>query len=376
MKVLVLTRSTGEGHNRAAHAVRAAFQAKGHDCVVMDAMSVALGRPRQPSAASDLAAKIYGWVALRAPFAFGAVYALGEVYTRTPIPSPIYFQNAKWAEATNEFIQANGFDAVVATHLFPQETLGVIRRRYPSRTKYFVVLTDYTCIPFFTEHPMDGFMIPHADLVRECVRRGVPKDRLRVTGMPVAPQFASAQTKDAARGGLGLPSDASVFLIMSGGVGSMRMGDLGDQLLTIGGESTRLIILPGRREDLFRQIAGRYQADPRVMVTPFTDRVADLMAASDVLLSKPGGASSTEAAVVGLPLVHTGTIPGNESKNARFFASHGMSLNAPKLEDAALAAFSLYRDPAAAAQMRAAQAANAIPDSAERVVGFVEEVSG
>jgi len=385
VKILVLTRSTGEGHNRVAQAVRLIAQARGHDCQVMDAMVVAgqestveTSAERGPGTSgwrarsADLANKIYGWVALKTPFAFGAVYALGEVYTRTPIPSPIYFQNAKWAEATQAYIEDHGYEVVVTTHLFPQETLAVVRRLFPSKVRYLAVLTDYTCIPFFSEAMMDGFMIPHPDLVRECVRGGIPRSRLYVTGMPVAPQFSQRLSKAEARAKLGLLDDVPVFLVMSGGVGSMRTGELCDGLLTVGGEDTQLVVLTGRREDLFRQIAGRYQADPRVKVVPFTDRVSDYMAAADVLLTKPGGASSAEAAVVGLPIIHTGAIPGNETKNTRFFTQHGMSIHLPRVDAAVRAAHDLINDEAAMERMKACQARNVIADSAERVIACIE----
>lgn len=385
VKVLVLTRSTGEGHNHVAKALGEAFFARGHDCQVIDAHQV-LGsddtdatvpvspeaNAPQPKRLTDMASRLYGWAALRAPGLYGAVYKMGEVYTRTPVPSPIYLSNKGLAEATYAYIEEHEYDAVVAPHLFPQETLMAIRRRHVSRARHFAVLTDYTCIPFFSEARVDGYFIPHPDLADDCRRHGVPVGKTVATGMPVSARFHQPMPKEAARAELGLPLDVPIFLVMSGGIGSMKAGDLCASLLTAGGERMHVVILTGRREDVFLQIASRYQADPRVSVVPFTDNVPDYMAAADVMLSKPGAVSSTEAAVLGLPLVHTGTIPGNETKNARFFAQRGMSVNAPQIEDAVKAAHRLSVDPARQQLMRDDQHSNTFPDAGARVVAQIE----
>ena len=376
MKVLVLTRSMGEGHNRAAKAIGEAFTNKGHECHVMDALSIANAGPSEHHKLTDIASGVYCWTALRAPFLFGAVYKMGEVYTRTPVPSPIYLTSARLAEPTYAYIEENEYDAVVAPHLFPQETLMAMRKRHRVKARHIAVLTDYTCIPFFSEAKVDGYCIPHADLLKDCRSHGIPMNRTAVTGLPVMASFGRPPSKADAREALGLPADKPVFLVMSGGVGSMKSGELCGALLTAGGEDMHVVVLTGRREDLYLQIAGRYQADPRVTVVPFTNRVPEYMAAADVMLSKPGGVSSTEAAVMGLPLVHTTTIPGNETKNAHFFEKHGMSLYAPRIEAAAAAAHKLISDPIRQTRMREDQRANMMPDSAERVVDQVEKLVG
>ena len=383
MKVLVLTRSMGEGHNRAARALGEAFQASGHECVVTDALGVARdGDPQKGEASAgrrkltDVASRLYGWSALKAPYLFGAVYALGEAYTRTPVPSPIYIANARLAEATYTYIEEHEFDAVVVPHLFPQETLMAMRRHHSSRARQYAVATDYTCIPFFSEAKVDGYFIPHPDLRDDYRRHGIPVGRTVVTGLPVSARFANPPSQAEARASLGLPAGNPVFLVMCGGVGSLRAGDICGRLLTAGDDDMRVVVLTGRSEELFLHIAGRFQADPRVTVVPFTDKVPDYMAAADVMISKPGGVSSTEAAVMGVPLVHTATIPGVESKNARFFDKRGMSIYAPGIADAVDEAHRLMADRPRQQRMREIQHENTFPDSAQQIVQRVESMTG
>jgi len=390
MKALALTRSMGEGHNHAALAVAEAFRARGHECAAMDALTVyeegqrllnpggtpaiePPGTPARGIRAVDVASRLYCWAALKVPPTFGVVYAIGEAYTRTPVPSPIRLANTRYAEATHAYLEAHGFDAVLAPHVFPQETLSLIRRRHPSSRRYFGILTDYTCIPFFSEGLMDGYFVPHETILEDCVRHGIARRRLFATGLPVSGAFRRLRSKASARAKLGLPQEAPIYLLMAGGVGSPHSHIICDHLLTQGDATTHVVVLAGRRADQFRAIAGRYRDDPRVTVLPFTDLVPDFMAAADVAISKPGGVSSTEAGVAGLPLVHAGAIPGVETKNARFFADRGMAVWVRSIGDAAGIARTLLHDPEAQARMRAAQQATLRPDAADRLVTEVEK---
>ena len=386
LKVLVLSRSTGEGHNHVALALGEAFRARGHECEVTDAATIRgpQGKPKDDSSAlsaaasrvlshgSDVASRLYGWAALKQPWAFGAVTAIGRVYERGPLPSPIYHANLAYVEPTRQYIEEHGFDAVVSTHTFPQEALSVIRDRYPSQVCYVGVLTDYSCTPFFAEAKLDAYFIPHEDVRPDCERHGMPSELTYALGMPIAAAFRQERDREGARRALGLPDDVPVFLLMSGGVGSTSTEAICDQLLTLAGQRIHVVVLSGRREDMYLRVAERYRTDRRVTVVPFTDRVPVYMAAADVLISKPGAVSSTEAAVYGVPLVHTGAIPGIEAHNARFFSERGMSIFEPNVERAARAAYELLHDPDRLAQMRVDQAANLIPNGAERVAAQVE----
>ena len=108
-----------------------------------------------------------------------------------------------------------------------------------------------------------------------------------------------------------------------------------------------------------------------MLTVPFTDQVPAYMHAADVLLSKAGGISSSEAAMLGVPLVHTMAIPGVETENAAFFARHGLSFFARSVDAAARFADRLIYDPACAERMLAAQAAWLPRNGAEQIAAAV-----
>ena len=107
MKVLILTCSTGEGHNSAAQAVRAALESRGAVCQIKDPVSFASERM------SQLTAELYNNLIRYKPALFGAVYRLGNLYASSHLPSPVYWANSRYAGQLRRYIEEGGFDAVV-----------------------------------------------------------------------------------------------------------------------------------------------------------------------------------------------------------------------------------------------------------------------
>ncbi len=356
MKILILSCSTGEGHNSAARAVKEELVRRGIACELLDPVSLA-GKKAQHTVSS-----LYENTIRTVPAVFGAVYGLGNLYSHTGVRSPVYLACASLAEPLWQYIQEGGFDAAVATHLYGMEALDAIRYKLNQHIPSYGVLTDYTVIPFFAEPRLDGYFIPHGSLRSEMSR--VPAEKTVVTGIPVSLRFAERLPQEAARKRLQIPADRPMLLVMSGGVGGGNVMGLCRELLQK--TDADLYVICGRNERLFRQLGLTFPAK-RVHPVSFTKEVASYMNAADVLLSKPGGLSSTEAAVAGVPLVHINAIPGCETKNAVFFAENGMSVNAKSIPEAAEAARELLACPWKRDAMRRAQYAVINPYAARDI---------
>lgn len=365
MKVLLLSCSTGEGHNHCALAVKEALEARGHETEFLDMLHM-FGEPGPLS--FD---KILNRISSKTPELFGMMYHAGAMYSATGVTSPVYLANIRHARQLNEFIIQRGYDAVVCSHLFPMETLTFLRRHEKCTVKCYGVLSDYTCIPFLAETELDGYFLPHEEVFDLCVQAGMPRDKLIVSGMPVAERFKTKLDKATARNILGLPMDKRIYLIMTGGIGCGDAVSLCDAIRRVPDENALLCVLPGRNEELREMLDEKYHG-AGVTAIPFTDKVAEYMRAADVLLSKAGGISSSEAAVLGVPLVHTMAIPGVETLNAEFFAAHGMSFFAQNVDEAARFADRLIFDAAAAERMLHAQAAGLAKNGAARIAEAVE----
>ena len=367
MKAVLLTCSTGQGHNSAAQAVRQALEARGATCETRDALAF-LGNN-----VSEAITSAFINIAIKTPRAFGFMYAAGEFVSSEKRKSPVYFANALYAENLRRYLEEEEFDAAICPHLFPAEALTYLKRKHALSARCYYVSTDYTCIPFLEETDMDVIFTPHADLSAQFIRRGIRAEKLIPVGIPVRDEYLDRQNQADARTLLGLPANLPCYLIMTGGEGGGDAVSLTRKLLErLKNRDARIVILTGHNTGLQAALESRFGGDLRVLTIPFTERVALYMDACDVLLTKPGGLSSTEAAVKGVPLVHSAN-PGVETLNAQFFAERGMSILAPNEDSAADNAIRLSSDMPARARMFEAQRQYLVRDAAERIATRILE---
>lgn len=362
MKVLLLSCSTGEGHNSAARALMEEFLRCGVECEMADPVSFRSGR------AQRLVSSCYNNLIKKTPRAFGAVYKAGALYDSTGITSPVYYANAGYAEELLDYIKDNCVDAVVCTHLFGMEVMTAIEKKLGFNVPSYGVLTDYTCIPFLSETELDGYFVPHETVGQELCDKGVPADKIYPDGIPVSSGFRNRMSKADARDFLGLSQDRRMFLIMTGGVGCENMLKLCEGISTQCGDRAFACVMTGRNDRLYEAVSSRFSDGQGIIPVSFTDKVSVYMNASDVLLSKAGGLSSTEAAVANVPFVTVRPIPGCETKNAEFFERYGMSYRAESDEEAVRLAVSLAFDDESAERMRFAQRENINSDAAADIV--------
>lgn len=365
MKWLILSCNTGEGHNSAARAIKEAAEKKNIACVLEDPVSFG------GTWAKNAVSAVYNKMIQKAPSVFGVVYRAGELFERIKIASPVYYANSLYAKTLQEYLQQERINAVVCTHLYGMEAMTAIRRKQGNTVPCFGVLTDYTCIPFTGETDLDKYFIAHQDLIPEIESNGIPAEKLMATGIPVSASFSSPVGRENARNFLVIPANRRVYLVMSGGMGSGDLQGICDRFLRTESGDYTVYVLVGRNDDLRDKLRERYKDKTQIQIIAFTDKVNLFMEAADVVITKPGGLSSTEAIVLGVPLIHLLHIPGCEPKNADFFAERGMSLRAESPSEAVSLAKQLIENPAQVEKMRENQRFYSRPDAA---VCIVEEV--
>ena len=372
MKILLLSCGTGEGHNSAAKAIAEVALAHGDKVVLRDPLSF------KSQKAMRWASGSYNYVLKYHPRIFGLIYHVGALYDKTKWTSPVYRVNASYAQELHRYICEEGFDAVICTHLYALQAMTAIVRKGYRTVPFYGVMTDYTGIPFFRESRPDLFFTAHADLTDELVRKGIPASIQYPTGIPVSPKFALRVGRAAARARLGIPKEKKVYLLMSGGVGCLYLLSLCKQILQRSTGDFAIYALVGNNDRVKKTLEKRFPNEPRLRVISFTEDVAFYMEAADVLVSKSGGLSSTEAAVVRVPLVHLRAVPGCETANAAFFFKRRLSLCAKTVRQAASLACDLVSDPQQSEQMRRRQAAFIAEDSAQQIYRKVvtEQCSG
>lgn len=341
MKVLILSTGTGEGHNSAGKAVLEQFQKRGIPCEMADALKFASEK------AASYGKRIYVWSTVKATRVFKGAYKAGRAITSSRRKSPVYYANALYAEKLYHYIVDNGYDTVVMPHLFPAEALTYMLRKHECRPDihtYFVG-TDYTCIPFTEETEADYYFIAHEELLEEYVKKGIPREKLVPTGIPVSDRFRSLPSREDARKALGMAAEGHCILIMTGSMGYGKIENLVRASVARMDGKDSLYILGGSNERLKSRLREAYREDARVRVLDYTSRTAEYLAASDLLFTKPGGLTSTEAAVAGIPLAHTRPIPGCEDCNQAFYNEHGISVSADSEKELVETAMELLARP-------------------------------
>ena len=374
MKILILSCNTGGGHNSAAKAIKEVFDQKGHTCDIMDVL--AFGGQK----ASDLVCDAYIEIVKKTPQLFGKIYEMGNKMGQisqenSKLRSPVYYINKLYADALADFIKQNEYNAVVCVHIFAAEAMTNLRKHARVSIPFYFVATDYYCSPMLEETMPDKIFTAHKDSTFTFLDHGISPELLLATGIPVSQKFLTKKDKALVRAQLGLSNTDEVFLLMSG---SMGFGDLIDTTKYIfdhGNENTRVIAITGHNEDLYKNLESEFKGEKRLILVGFTDQVSDYMDASDVLLTKPGGLSSTEALAKGIAIIHTAPIPGCESENVQFFTEHHLSLCAHEAADAGRLAVELMSDPFMREQILAAQDHFRCQNSAGKIVEFIERNS-
>ena len=344
MRVLLLSANTGEGHNSTSRAIILALEAQGVECQQWDAL--AFLSPKFSKFISNWHSRIYRHV----PKLFDAGYGMMERSTPAEDFTLLYELLSLGAKKLYSMLLEGNFDAVVCVHVFAGQMMTEVRRVWNYTAPCFLVTTDYTCHPTTEQCEMDGYFIPDAELAEEFQRAGILTSKLIPTGIPVRQEFYSCQSQSAARSRLGLPVQGCVVLLMCGSMGAGPIRQVAQELCRQMPRDCTVVAICGNHERLQESLL-ELQA-PGLKVLGFTKEVSDYMDAADLIITKPGGLSSTEAANKHLPMVLIDSVGGCERRNFEFFLSREMAVGGVQAEHVTSLALTLINDPTLCQQLR------------------------
>ncbi len=368
MRILLLSCNTGEGHNSTAKAVGYVLRARGVQCDMEDSLSYL--SPEISKFICNWHVRIYRYM----PPVFDVGYRTFEHFKPKPTgATKIYKLLALGAERLAQRIRAGGYDAVFCSHVFAAATLTEARRKFGVRLPSFLVTTDYTCFPMTDQCQMDGYFIPDIALKAGFVRYGVQEDRIVATGIPVRQEFYTKEDKRIARARLGLPENGRVMLLMGGSMGCGPMEKLAKKLSKNVPADTMIVAICGSNRKLYDSML-RIR-DARLRVIGYTDQVPAFMDAADLMVTKPGGLSSTEAANKHLPMVFLNTVGGCEKRNFDFFLSHGYAVGAEKIDRAVALASELCESEQARSEIERRLSNDFTRNSARMIADCVMEAA-
>lgn len=357
-KVFIMSASTGGGHNRAARAIQEELVLKkvngeNIECEIIDSLKLI------NTFMDKIISRGYEKSAIYTPEAYGSMYRLSE----TGILSKNEFKGNPLAH-----IMARKFktllsnekpDLIIGTHPFPMIALSrmkkvaEIKKRNDSLKDYdndefesyfhwvdnsvtvppmISILTDYTTHSTWIQNEIDYYVVGHEYVKELLIYEGVDADKVKPFGIPVEKSFLVHRDRETVLRELGLDPDKKVILLMGGSFGAGNMKETLEELLYVK-RDFQILVVAGRNKSLKEKMEKRLAEadfDKTVRVLGFTDKMNDILASVDFIITKPGGLTTTECLLKGVPMIVPYYIPGQEEENLDFLTNCGAAIRTTK----------------------------------------------
>lgn len=319
-KILILTASIGSGHIKAAEAVAAELTRlePEADIRTVDFMS------RETSIIHYLMKRIYLLMLALVPNIYDLCYRVSSGGESGSITQTAFA--AVMQPVIGRLLREYRPDIVVCTHPFPEGAADLYKRRTGEQFPLVTVMTDYSIHQIWLYPRVDRYFMATERMQRKMLRRGYGAELCSVTGIPVDGGLTALPSREALRERYGIAAGARVLMLMGGGLG---LGDISATLRELERieQPLTLIIVAGRNEKL-EQTARSYaeKSHHTLMVWGYTDKARELMKTADLLITKPGALTISEAFVLGIPLLLHDPIPGPETENAVYATRRGAAV--------------------------------------------------
>ncbi|MDY7537064.1 glycosyltransferase [Undibacterium sp. RTI2.1] len=367
-KVLLLSVSAGAGHMRAAEAIRA-YSLDPHYQVVathLDVMNFMTAGFRK------LYTDFYIKLVNKAPTLWGYLYqASHEAQPDSTMEKMRRALERLNARALLKEIANFKPDAIICTHFLPAEMLSRLLKKERLHCPVWVQVTDFDLHRMWVHERMTGYFAANEEVAFRMRAQGIAADTIHVTGIPIMPSFASHLDRVECAREFGLDPARMTIMLMGGGAGLGSLDTIATRLLALDSDF-QLIVLAGKNLPALaelQRLATRYPG--RLLPQGFTDQVERLMSCADLVVTKPGGLTTSECLAMGLPMIVNSPIPGQEERNADYLLEQGVALKA--FDDVTLEYRIRYllAHPEKLADMRAKATVLGRADAAQQVLELV-----
>ncbi|MDO5401365.1 MAG: glycosyltransferase [Eubacteriales bacterium] len=322
-KVLILSCSTGQGHNSCAQAIAEYFTAQGVPCQIRDSLDFVSPR------FARFISRGHSWMYRYLPWLFRFGYGFSEGHSGFwGQKQPVYRLLATGADRLYAYIGIHRFDTVISTHVFSAIMVDQMKAHHPLEVGTAYVSTDYTCHPGAEIGLADRCFIP-AQTLKDCFTgRGIPESTLRVSGIPVRRAFFRRTDRADAKRLLGIDAGHKHLLIACGSMGCGPMVRILSRIARGLPEDTEVSVICGTNRLLHTKMELHFGKNPQIHIIGYTNQMSLYLDAADLYVTKPGGISITEAAVKGVPMAFVSAVGGCEGYNQDFFLKLGAAVTA------------------------------------------------
>ncbi len=357
-RVLIISAPIGSGHEKAAKAMHEQLQGQAgvdvFSASVFDFMPGIFGKALLSSYL--LLLRIF-------PDGYACLYTWGERSHSLVLRN---FVNRLFSFGGSKFIKKIQPDVVIVTHFTPAGIASLYKKENDLKLPLIGIITDYAMHTWWLYKEIDTYVVVDQSIFIDYKKELLEKQEILPLGIPVGKQFNEKKEKDVLRAKLDLPQKTFICLVTGGGEGLLPIKQIIDSWQKNKKGDIFFVAVCGRNRRLEKQLLKL--ALPNARVLGFIDNMAEYMQAADVLLSKAGGVTSTEAIVCNLPVLLYQPLPGQEVINTRYLLTKGLVVIAKDISEVCdkLAAFAADAQ-ASLAQVRQQQKKLAKPFAAEQI---------
>lgn len=355
-KIVILTASTGAGHNQAAQNLKVEFEALGHQVQVVDMFKLT------HKSIDVIVSDGYKMLATKLPKAYGLMYKTTDMKYFNPVFAKHFFLATELR--LKKVFRSYQPDLVISTHPFGAPIMGGLKKRGKVSMPFIQIVTDFKAHYTYVHSHVDAYITASDFTKQSLVHRGIPEHRIFVYGIPTKPDFKSNKPRV-------FSEDRPFELLVMGGSMGLKPMAKSVETLVKSPELMKLTVVCGTNESLRKSLEQKCSEAIRtghLKLLGFVDNIHELMEAADVIISKPGGLTTTEAINKCIPMIIPFAIPGQEQENTTFLVENEMALEVQDVDALYWHIRSLIENPEAYQRMVANMEALSKQYSVEQII--------
>lgn len=367
MNILFLTAATGGGHVKAAEALMEHMEKQLPGCRTRLIDALKFINPL----IDRLITGTYLSTVKALPGLYGKFYDLSE--KDETITKLVRGLNSLLSRRLLQLFQGDMPDAVICTHTMPLQMMARLKKKGLVNIPVIGIVTDYTNHFFWKLDAIDAFIVAHECIKDDMVKMGLRPSSIHVCGIPVSERFSKNNAdRRICLAKLGLSNKPTV-LVMGGSLGLGNIELVFRSLLYIK-QDLQIVVVTGNNKKLQQQLEAFSQGYDNIRILGYTERVSELMSAANLIITKPGGITISEALVKKLPICIIDPIPGQEERNAKFLRNSGAAFRLTNRDDLEyLLEHTLFK-PNVLKRMSEAAGKLAKPNACEEIAELVERL--
>ena len=325
-KVMIFYGSYGGGHLSAARSIREYIENNYSDIEIqmIDCMEYI------SKTINKVTTTAYSEFAKKAPWAWGQIYKKAEHGVIAKITSD---SNKLMAYKLNKLLQEFEPDYVISTHPFSSQMCAYLKKKNKIHFKLATVMTDYAPHDQWLLYPeeIDFFFVAHNNMRDALIDKGISKAKVYATGIPLSNKFLEHYNKEETLEEFGLTKGKKTILFFAGGEFGLGKSKTLQILKTFAENfhELQIVAIAGKNKNMkekFKKVVENTSRHNSIKILDYTNKVPELMSVSDLVVTKPGGLTTTESLASGLPIIVINPIPGQEEENAEFLEKNGEAI--------------------------------------------------